>query len=160
MIVGKQIKQLNQKYFDNYMKNKPCHVWGKVLDCWEACDGSFLADFLEAGNYSWRLLQNIVRLRYFCWTVLTLWQDVRNLMFLFVSKPGCFSLPHSRLQPPEYTLRERVDKFNFERWHLNQGIKTVKKLWFHEFNRELINELKIINIFKLPFPLSRKCNWC
>ena len=36
--------------------------------------------------------------------ILTLWQSwetVRNFMFLFVSKPGCFSLPHSRLQLPE-----------------------------------------------------------
>ena len=58
--------------------------------------------------------------------VLTLWQTLRNLMFLFVSKPGCFSLPHSRLQLPENILRDGVDKFNSERWHLNQGIKTVK----------------------------------
>ena len=63
-IFGKQIKQLNQKYFDNYMKKKPCDVWGKVLDCWEACYGSFLADFLEAGNYPSRPLQNIFLLCY------------------------------------------------------------------------------------------------
>ena len=39
--------------------------------------------------------------------ILTLWQTVRNSMFLFVSKPGCFSLPHSRLQLPEnITLKD------------------------------------------------------
>ena len=47
---------LNSGYFvdiSQYLRCKPCYIWRKVLDCWEARDGGFLADCLGVGgNYS------------------------------------------------------------------------------------------------------------